>query len=197
MWYWIIFLSRYRWCQAGRLSSIWQSEWKHWPSRFQGNLGKNYLRGSKSQKSQSHLWGCRFTASQRYHSSGNGSNYFSWWFQITGDTSLWPWWIRSYGLSCKQTSFYKTFWFKPVLVKTNSGYMHLTAVDHVGATVLAHVVCSPQMHLTAVIFNWKAQAPKVYWFRNWPFDFLQIKMLTHMMCWARGQILLRVCIILE
>ena len=42
---------------------------------------------------------------------------------------------------------------KPVSVKTNSGQMHLSAADHVGAAVLAHVVCSGQMHLTAVIFN--------------------------------------------
>ena len=47
-------------------------------------------------------------------------------------------------------------YLKPVSVKTNSGQMHLSAVDHVGAAVLAHVVLSAQMaqmHLSAVIFN--------------------------------------------
>ena len=29
---------------------------------------------------------------------------------------------------------------KPVSVKTNGGQMHLSAADHVGAAVLAHVV---------------------------------------------------------
>ena len=31
--------------------------------------------------------------------------------------------------------------------------MHLSAAEYVGAAVLAHVVLSAQMHLTAVIFN--------------------------------------------
>ena len=33
--------------------------------------------------------------------------------------------------------------------------MHPSAADNVGAAVLAHEVQRAQMHLTAVIFNWK------------------------------------------
>ena len=54
---------------------------------------------------------------------------------------------------CKPSILKSDQSLKPVSVKTNSGQMHLSAADHVGAAVLANVVSSAHMHLTADIFH--------------------------------------------
>ena len=50
---------------------------------------------------------------------------------------------------------------KPVSVKTNSGQMHLTAADHVGPAVMAHVVRSAQNVLPFISEGkWQYGKPK-------------------------------------
>ena len=51
---------------------------------------------------------------------------------------------------------------KHVSVKTNSDQMHLNAAGKEGAAVFAHVARSAQMHLGAVVFNWKGPNIPIY-----------------------------------